>query len=81
MYIFFSLFDEITVNGYVKITFIYDSAHAKPLGVSQDDLYDSLELLSTCTYIFFTHFLMKLQYMDTLKSLFSILFNGRADGV
>ena len=70
----YSLFDEITVHGYVKITFNYDSAHAKPLGVSQDELYDSLELLSACTYILFTHFVMKLQYMATLKSLLTAFY-------
>ena len=30
---FYSLFDEITLHGYVKITFNYDSAHALSLGV------------------------------------------------
>ena len=45
---FYSLSDEITVHGYVKIPFNYDWAHAQPLGVSQDYLSNSLEHLSAC---------------------------------
>ena len=35
---------------FVKITFNYDSAHALPLGVLQDYLYDSLKRFSPCNY-------------------------------
>ena len=50
-----------------KITFNYDSAHALPHGVMQDNLYDSPELLSTCKYNIYS----LLKYMDTFKITFN----------
>ena len=51
-----------------------NSAPAQPLGVKQDDLYDSLELLSAYRYIYFTHYLMKLHYVVTFMFI-KITFN------
>ena len=54
--IFIHFFMKLQFMDTFRITFNYDSAHALSLGVLQDVLSDSLQLLSACRYKIYSLF-------------------------